>query len=470
MMTKDQLRETYKVFRASGEGVEGFLWGQVGDFVCDRILDIEHQSLSKVQLDQLLGFQRERAVSDGFFKYYWLTEPELPYNLTSIPGYRSDYQKQNDIVSIEHLFYGLYRIFMDGLLLCGNVRSYYRQACSMSFEAIQSLASTALFDTQAIKQRGPPLPFHEIPRDDRYLISEMACKSYGDSPDVAGELKNALMDAFRAHQRAGGGQVPIKSLLGGSAPVSSQQQMLQFSVDDILDTIVGSQEELEEHYGRIAAKFTSAREAALANTDLYLSLVNDLDIYVATSMRTREDFRAMADQCKEIFEDDRVKDLDLRYFDPTISAADGHQDKGIIECLMVKCAKVLVYCAGEKDSYGKDAEAAMALSLGKPVIFLCNESVRRDFYKDVHPLSRLINFATGVAVGAIVATSTKDVAELLDRIFENTMEYELVQPVGREGYLQLRERLTGSVVRLQTNNLVLSEAFWNYYRSGQAIG
>jgi hypothetical protein len=51
-----------------------------------------------------------------------------------------------------------------------------------------------------------------------------------------------------------------------------------------------------------------------------------------------------------------------------VSAAEGHEDKGLIECLMVKCAKALVYCAGDRESYGKDAEAAIALSLGKPII------------------------------------------------------------------------------------------------------
>jgi hypothetical protein len=45
------------------------------------------------------------------------------------------------------------------------------------------------------------------------------------------------------------------------------------------------------------------------------------------------------------------------------------------------------------------------------------------------------------------------------------MEYELIQPKERPGYLQLREKLTDSVVRLQTNNTLLSAAFWNYYRS-----
>jgi hypothetical protein len=173
----------------------------------------------------------------------------------------------------------------------------------------------------------------------------------------------------------------------------------------------------------------------------------------------------MADRCEAIFGSTKLHDLDLRYFDPTLSAADGHQDKGLIECLMVKCAKVLVYCAGEKESFGKDAEAAMALSLGKPVIFLCDEDQKQKFYQEVHPLSRLIHFETGVAVGAMVTTNPEDVSELLDRIFENKMEYSINQPERKLGYLQLVEELTKSVVRIQTNDTLLSEAFWNYYKS-----
>lgn len=38
----------------------------------------------------------------------------------------------------------------------------------------------------------------------------------------------------------------------------------------------------------------------------------------------------------------------------------------------------------------------MALSLGKPVIFYCDQEQRSRFYKEVHPLSRLIEFETGV--------------------------------------------------------------------------
>jgi hypothetical protein len=224
---------------------------------------------------------------------------------------------------------------------------------------------------------------------------------------------------------------------------------------------VTSEQELTAKFDRIAQKFSEARQAALDNTRYYLSMVNDLDVYVATSMRSRQDFRNMADTCERIFSDTRLRALNLRYFDPTLSAAGGHEDKGLIECLMVKCAKVLVYCAGERESYGKDAEAAMALSLGKPVIFYCDQEQRSRFYRDVHPLSRLIEFETGIAVGAMVTDRTEDVSELLYRLFVNRMTYSLEQP--KAGFLRLKEKLTNSVVRLQTNDRLLSETFWNHY-------
>jgi hypothetical protein len=105
----------------------------------------------------------------------------------------------------------------------------------------------------------------------------------------------------------------------------------------------------------------------------------------------------------------------------------------------------------------------MALSQGKPVIFLCDELQRERFYREVHPLSRLIDFRTGVPVGAMVTSTPEQVSELIYRIFENKMEYELEHP--EKGFMQLKERLTKSIVRFQTNDELLRETFWNYYHN-----
>jgi len=68
----------------------------------------------------------------------------------------------------------------------------------------------------------------------------------------------------------------------------------------VLDDSVTSEADLSEKYERVAVKFAEARSAALDNTRCYLSMLSDFDVYVATSMRTRQDFRSMASTCESI--------------------------------------------------------------------------------------------------------------------------------------------------------------------------
>jgi hypothetical protein len=140
---------------------------------------------------------------------------------------------------------------------------------------------------------------------------------------------------------------------------------------------------------------------------------------------------------------------------------------------MVKCAKALIYTSGDKDSYGKDAEAAMALSTGKPVIFYCPDDIRYNVSKNIHPLSKLIDFNSGVANGAMVAKNIQEVNTLIKRIFSNDMYYMFtkkpVEVFDSEGnkitksYFKLKDTLTTSTVRVQTSDLFMNNGFWNYY-------
>lgn len=417
--TKAEILEELKLFKLRTGGLGSWITEDTDSEIFDRLGRIDSAPISKVQLNQLLAFGHEAPVSEDFFRYYWLEAPEShPYDVISIPDYAPEWLQSSAIMSLAHLKWGLYRIFTDGLLWFGNVRTAFRKLRSLNATELERFFSNRRFDTNLIKGRGPALELRTIAKDDRYLIAEMACKSYGDGM-ASGDLKAALLEAYQEHQRKGGGVIKIKSLLEGdfkAGRFADRQPEFIFSADDVLEENVASEQELETKYEAIAAKFVTARETALKNTRFYLSMVGDLDVYVATSMRSRKDFREMANACEKIFLYPKLLELQLRYFDPTLSAAAGHEDKGLIECLMVRCAKVLVYCAGEKESYGKDAEAAMALSLGKPVIFYCDHEQRQRFYRDIHPLSRLIDFTTGVAVGAMVTDSLDEVSELLYRI------------------------------------------------------
>ncbi len=456
------LEQFHPLFSGSG-GIDSWLRDGTPQAVIDRLHQLSTNPLTREQLNQLLVLSHEAGMSRGFFDYYWLTVPAHPYNVTGVLDYDPSYAEQSIISSLEHLRWGLRRFYTDALLYFGNVRSAYRRLREMTNDELTAFFTSHLHDTDSMMRRGAPLALQSITRDDRYLISEMACKSLAATSGPS-QLGHVLRGAYKHYVEAGNtASVSVRHLLN-DAPEKDRDQ-LTFAADDLLADELTSMEELEARVEQVVGKFNVARGAALQNTKLYLSMVGDLDVYVATSMRTRDDFREMATFCDAVFSDDALRDLNLRYFDPTMSAADGHEDKGLIECLMVKAARVLIYFAGAKESFGKDAEAAMALSQGKPVILYCSDPARQQFYRDVHPLARLIDFRTGVANGWMVASSPTEVVQLLARVLCNEMVYELEQ--SKPGYLRLKEALTGSIVRLQTSDEFLRETFWNHYHRDQ---
>ena len=295
----------------------------------------------------------------------------------------------------------------------------------------------------------------------------MACKTYevAASPEETEHVQLAI-DAFRELRSQGKSITPssLKAKTKELADRQGQLNLFELMYEEATGSIESEAEVVTLYSGQWQA-FQKARTAALENTRIYLSICYDLDVYVATSMRSRQDFREMADTCERIFNAPELRDYNLRHFDPTLSAANYHEDKGIIECLMVKTAKVLLYFSQHKESLGKVSEYAMALSFGKPVIVLCPDDPPGlelyRFYQDAHPLMRLVEFQSGVVNGAMITHKVEDTINLLNRIFGNKMKYDLDRKEGTEAYYLLKERLTGSTVRVITDDKLLTETFWN---------
>jgi hypothetical protein len=467
MTDKARLISEFELFRGNGGGIEGWFSDAMPQTVVEVLFDCESRPISCEVLNQLLILSHEGGMSRDFFDYYFLYNPHIDghswYDPARLPEFEERFIGAQQLLSLNHLKWGLRRLYTDGLLYFGNIRQAYRSLRTKDKSEIITRLNRHRFDTKAMINRGSGLPLEQIARDDRYLIAEMACKTYDPADPTVPPVKLFVRDRYK--QQFAAGKKPTLRDLVTSVPDEAKftSDQLSLSLDEVLDQEIGSEEEIDAAIEPIVLKFKEVRERALRNTKLYLSMIADLDIYVATSMRKRDDFRTMAEFCDAVFRDPKLSDLKLRYFDPTRSAALGHEDKGLIECLMVKCAKVLVYNAGTSDSFGKDVEAAMALSLGKPVIFFCDVDTRRKIYRDVHPLTRLIDFESGVAVGAIVTENRLHVIELVSRIFRNEMELDLSKKKGN--YFLLTERLTGSTIRLQTDDLLLRETFWNYYHT-----
>lgn len=454
-------------FSTSFQKGSAFLESLDAQRIVERLQRMQEEPIHVTHFNQLVHLVHEAGCSAGFFRYYFLTIPERHLYLCSKVMEPLPTIDERGIASLEQFEWGFRRLYTDALLCFGNIRSAYRKFRSMEYEELVEYFSSKRLPSNQLALRGQVLPFKKIPVDDRYLISEVACKAYS-APSHDGKLliEEQLVAAYRKH---GGSKIRVGVLFDKDSTLAKEdpqaQLMLNFAADEFRDTFIENEGDIHRRVDTIYKRFEIARNLALENSRMFLSVVNELDVYVATSMRTRDDFRNMARDCDFIFSQPELKRFGLRYFDPTISAAQGHEDKGLIECLMVKCSKALLYFAGTGDSFGKDAEVAMALSLGKPVIILCPADARgaqrARFFLDVHPLSRLIDFDTGVACGAIVTQDKAVATKLLERIFDNSMEYDLFHDGA--SYFRLKERKTSSVVRLQTSDRLLRETFWNYY-------
>lgn len=127
-MPKNAILNEFKLFSLGTGGIGSWLTEDTDDLVFERLNEISKTPLKKVQLNQLLVLGHEAPISDAFFKYYWLESPENhPYPTNKLPGYSDNWKEKEAIVSLEHLKWGLYRLFLDSLLYFGNVRSGYRE-------------------------------------------------------------------------------------------------------------------------------------------------------------------------------------------------------------------------------------------------------------------------------------------------------------------------------------------------------
>lgn len=105
----------------------------------------------------------------------------------------------------------------------------------------------------------------------------------------------------------------------------------------------------------------------MRNHEAYLAS-DHLDVYVATSMRTRDEYVSVNKIAGDIFGSERLKPLNLRFFDPTQAYCADRIDKGLSEALMLKRAQCTLYLAQETDTLGKNSELASTLAQGKAVI------------------------------------------------------------------------------------------------------
>src|SRR5437867_2446646 len=104
-MTASDARSRLDLFAGGTGGIDGWLTSDNRDAVYARLDRLPAEPLSSGQLNQLLALSHQPEISGGFFKYYWLSEPQHPYDVTRLPGYHPTYRSVEQILSLDQLYW-----------------------------------------------------------------------------------------------------------------------------------------------------------------------------------------------------------------------------------------------------------------------------------------------------------------------------------------------------------------------------
>ena len=180
-MKKQEIIQAFSdiMYRSKQKTICSFISKDSPESLFSLLENIENKPLSKVQLDQLLILHQQKNISDDFFRYYWLITPTNHFYDVELPV---NFKISNEnITSIEQLKWGFNRVFIDCIFMFGNIQKGFEILSHMSMEQLEKQYEKFKIDTKQIKCRGKTLAFEEIDKEDRYLISEMACKTLATS-------------------------------------------------------------------------------------------------------------------------------------------------------------------------------------------------------------------------------------------------------------------------------------------------
>ena len=85
------------------------------------------------------------------------------------------------------------------------------------------------FPIDTIQARGHSIKFLEIPKEDRYLISEMACKTYEAPSESEADLKQFLIDNYKDAVKLGKSRISVKDLFSKEFKGKSKEKYTDYS-------------------------------------------------------------------------------------------------------------------------------------------------------------------------------------------------------------------------------------------------
>src|SRR6478736_3210794 len=352
----------------------------------------------------------------------------------------TDYVTGASISSFESLCLGVTRFCQTALLLYGNVKYAFKTLIEADVLARDVVRLAQVSTDEFTRRHDEILPIERIKGEDTYYLGYL----------IERELRRRL--------------------------------------DDPADTEAREQEQLRQE---IVARGKRNHEAYLVS--------DHLDVYIATSMRERHDFTSVSRLVREIFENDQLRGLKLRWFDPTQAYCKNRVDKGLAEAKPViayvpevddNFANRLVADAVASHPTSSEADVILKqLQLFEPaaawrepqvrewiaapsaiprseVIARLQAKIKEHYDKraqtlqESHPLGIQVNLATGVANGVLVVRNSDQCAKVVRGIVTRTLEFDLRD---EDGMVVLREKTSGCIFRVMTGDPMLTNSFWNFY-------
>jgi len=253
---------------------------------------------------------------------------------------KADYRPESAFTSILQLRSGVDRFRVLAILRFGNVKFGFKYLSAPSTDLEAELALITPVDPSEFSKRHDPLmPIDPIPGEETYFLGYL--------------IKRQLDERLERNP----GDEDAKTQL--------------------------------EHRKRVTDKGKRNHEAYLAS--------DHMDVYVATSMRERHEYQMISRVVQDVFSSPKIRNLCLRWFDPTQAYCADRIDKGLAEGLMLKRAACTLYLAQESDTLGKDSELACTLAQGKPVIAFIPSVSAADTLAYVDRLLDMVAKGSGVS-------------------------------------------------------------------------
>ncbi len=96
--------------------------------------------------------------------------------------------------------------------------------------------------------------------------------------------------------------------------------------------------------------------------------------------------------------------------------------------------------------------------ISKTIDIITKLEKRALIFREIHPLSLQTSPIDGVARGVMVTRDVQTTAKVLKNIFTHQMKYEIEE---EDRNWILREKITGSPIRVVAKDFVLTTAFWS---------